>query len=90
MAQLSQVQRQVIPQKNLAPQQGAFSNSVPAESDFRRVIGAETSGALARFLEDKLRLIVWYRPSGTASLVFGAQIGQHNLIRSLQSLTQVA
>ena len=88
MAQLSQVQRQVIPQKNLAPQQGAFSNSVPAESDFRRVIGAETSGALARFLEDKLRLIVWYRPSGTASLVFGAQIGQHNLIRSLQSLTQ--
>lgn len=88
MAQLSQVQRQVIPQKNLIPQQGAFSNSVPAESDFRRVIGAETSGALARFLEDKLRLIVWYRPSGTASLVFGAQIGQQNLIRSLQALTQ--
>ncbi|HTD24407.1 MAG TPA: ATP-binding protein [Terriglobales bacterium] len=88
MAQAEQVQRQVIPQKNFLPQQSTVSTAVPAESDFRRVIGTESTGALARFLEDKLRLMVWYRPPTAGSLVFGAQISQPNLIRSLQPLLQ--
>src|SRR5579864_8187870 len=56
--QAVQVQRQVEPQSNFG--QGILSNTLPEESDFRKVIGSETSGALARFLEDKLRLMVWY------------------------------
>jgi signal transduction histidine kinase len=88
MAQAEQVQRQVIPQKNFLPQQSTVSTTMPAESDFRRVIGTESTGALARFLEDKLRLMVWYRPPTAGSLVFGAQISQPNLIRSLQPLLQ--
>ena len=88
MAQAEQVQRQVVPQKNFLPQQSTVSTAVPAESDFRRVIGTEATGALARFLEDKLRLMVWYRPPAAGSLVFGAQISQPNLIRSLQPLLQ--
>ena len=87
-AQAEQVQRQVVPQKNFLPQQSTVSTAVPAESDFRRVIGTESTGALARFLEDKLRLMVWYRPSTAGSLIFGAQISQPNLIRSLQPLLQ--
>ncbi len=87
-AQAEQVQRQVVPQKNFLPQQSTVSTAVPAESDFRRVIGTESTGALARFLEDKLRLMVWYRPPTAGSLVFGAQISQPNLIRSLQPLLQ--
>lgn len=85
-AQMAQVERQVVPQKSLAPQQSALSNTLPAESDFRKVIGTDTSGALARFLENKLRLMVWYRPSNAGSLVFGAQITQQELIQSLAPL----
>lgn len=84
-AQMAQEQRLVVPQK-IAPQQSAASSTLPAESDFRKVIGSETSGALARFLENKLRLMVWYRPPGPAALVFGAQITQPELIKSLAPL----
>jgi signal transduction histidine kinase len=85
-AQVAQVERQVIPQKSFAPQQSALSNTLSAESDFRKVIGTDTSGALARFLENKLRLMVWYRPPNAGSLVFGAQITQHELIQNLAPL----
>ncbi|HLJ26364.1 MAG TPA: ATP-binding protein [Candidatus Angelobacter sp.] len=85
MSQAVQIQRQVEPQSNFG--QNAFSNTVPEESDFRKVIGAETSGALARFLEDKLRLMVWYRPK-SGSLVFGAQLMQQGLVDNLQTLLQ--
>jgi signal transduction histidine kinase len=75
--------RKVEPQSN--PGQNAVSNTVGEQSDFRRVIGDGTSGALARFLEDNLRLMVWYRPR-PGSLVFGAQIMQPKLIETLQPL----
>jgi hypothetical protein len=41
---------------------------------------------LARFLENKLRLMVWYRPPNAGSLVFGAQITQQELIQNLAPL----
>src|SRR5215510_3642746 len=80
-----QMYRQVEPQSPFA--QNALSNTVPEESDFRKVIGSEASGALARFLEDKLRLMVWYRPNA-GSMVFGAQIMQQGLIENIQPLLQ--
>src|SRR5260370_5355496 len=86
MAQAEQVQRQVVPQKNFLPQQSTVSTAVPAESDFRRVIGTEATGALARFLEDKLRLMVWYRPPAAGALVFGAHISQPDPGQSLLAL----
>jgi signal transduction histidine kinase len=83
-AQIAQAQRLVVPQK--MPVQKVESSILPAESDFRKVIGSETSGALARFLENKLRLMVWYRPPSAGSLVFGAQITQPQLIKGLTRL----
>lgn len=88
MTQIEPVQRQVVPQKIISLQQSTISNTVPEESDFRRVIGSETTGALARFLEDKLRLMVWYRPSPSGSLIFGAQISKPELVRDLQPLVE--
>ena len=85
-AQMTQVERQVVPKKSFAPQQSALSNTLPAESDFRKVIGTDISGSLARFLENKLRLMVWYRPPNAGSLVFGAQITQQELIQILTPL----
>ena len=77
--------RKVEPQTK--PEESSVSNTVGEESDFRRVIGDGTSGALGRFLEDNLRLMVWYRPR-PGSLVFGAQILQPNLIETLQPLLE--
>ena len=87
MAQMQQIERKVAPQKVLAPKE-AYSSTVAAESDFRKLIGKETSGSVARFLEDKLRLIVWYRPAATSPFVFGAQINQTKLAHSLEPLLQ--
>jgi signal transduction histidine kinase len=87
-AQLAtKIPRQVIPQKMLSNDAEALSNTVPEESDFRRAIGSETSGALARFLENKLRLMVWSHPPDT-SIVFGAQLDQARLADSLQASFQ--
>ena len=80
-----QITRQVEPQSNFG--QSTASNTLPEESDFRRVIGTETSGTLARFLEDKLRLMVWYRPH-EGSVVYGAQILQSGLGNTLRPLLQ--
>jgi signal transduction histidine kinase len=82
-------QRSVIPQQMTAHDQASLSNTVPEESDFRRAMGSETSGELARFLEDKLRLMVWFRPSVDAPIVFGAQLDQTKLVESLKISFQI-
>ena len=62
LSQASQTPRLVIPQQNAALESNALSNTVPADSDFRRIVGAQNNGMLARFLDYKLRLLVWHRP----------------------------
>jgi signal transduction histidine kinase len=88
--QALQIQRQVVPQKFAVPQQGNLSSTVAAESDFRKLIKDQTSGSLARFREDKLRVMVWYRSSKASPLVFGAQLAQPRLVQSLTPLLQDA
>src|SRR5260221_10098650 len=85
----AKIQRQVIPQQNAAQAVAPLSNTVPEESDFRRVIGAETSGALARFLENKLRLMVWSHPSADTPIVFGAQLDPGRLVEALKASFQI-
>jgi signal transduction histidine kinase len=87
--QFLKIPRKVIPQQMLANDTTSLSNTVPADSDFRRVIGTETSGALARFLEDKLRLIVWSHPASDSPIVFGAQLDQSKLIEALRASLQI-
>jgi signal transduction histidine kinase len=82
--QYTKTQRNVIPQQTLTRDTAALSNTVPEESDFRRVIGSETSGALARFLENNLRLLVWSHPAGAPSIVFGAELDKAKLIEILK------
>ena len=81
----AKIARQVIPQQMFARSGAPLSNTVPEESDFRRVIGSESSGELARFLEDKMRLLVWSHPSSDAPIVFGAQLDLSRLTDTLKS-----
>lgn len=85
---INQVARQVSPQNNFNATPAILSNTVPEESDFRRLIGKDTSGAMARFLDNKLRLMVWFRPSNDSNFVFGAQLNQAHLLERLQSVLQ--
>jgi signal transduction histidine kinase len=85
---LSQMMRNVAPQNALNADANAFSSTVPLESDFRRLIGSDTSGVLARFLDNTMRLMVWYRGSATDNLVFGAQLDQARVAARLQAVLQ--
>lgn len=82
------VERQVSPQNNVYTKTTLLSNTLPEESDFRRLIGSDTSGALARFLDNKLRLMVWYRTTAESDLVFGAQLNQRQLQEKLRTLVE--
>lgn len=86
---VTKIQRQVVPQQMASRDAVALSNTVPEDSDFRRVVGSETSGALARFLENKLRLMVWAHSASASSIVFGAQLDQSKLVEALQAAFQI-
>ena len=39
----------------------SVASVIPAEAEFRQLIGNETDGMLARFLQNKLKLMFWHR-----------------------------
>lgn len=86
---ISQATRNVAPQNAINASANVLSNTVPLDSDFRRLIGSNTSGVLARFLENTLHVMVWYRPAATDNLVFGAQLDQARVLERLQAVLQV-
>jgi signal transduction histidine kinase len=86
-SQIARVERQVAPLENTRAPDAALSNVIPAQSDFRQLIGQSTSGSVARFLEDRLCLLVWSLPARN-SIIFGAQLNQDRLVDKLRSLVQ--
>ena len=54
--------------------QNNLSKVVPAEAEFRQLIGDQSDGMLARFLQNKLKLMCWHRLSAEPDLIFGAQL----------------
>jgi signal transduction histidine kinase len=85
--QIARLERQVAPLENTSAPGATLSNVMPAQSDFRQLIGQSTSGSVARFLEDKLCLLVWSLPAH-GSIVFGAQLNQDKLVDRLSALLQ--
>ena len=88
--------RAVIPQsanfqsatKQSADADGNLSKVIPAEAEFRQFIGDGTDGMLARFLQNKLKLMFWHRLSSDSNFVFGAQLNQGRLVAGLRDLAQ--
>lgn len=71
---------------------GEFDNMskvAVAEAEFRELIGDSTEGTLARFLDNKLKLMFWYRPPRDPQLVFGAQLQLPKLIADLRPVVKV-
>jgi len=68
--------------------QNNLSKVVPAEAEFGQLIGSGTDGMLARFLQNKLRLMFWHRLSTEPDLIFGAQLNLDRVVDGLRGLVQ--
>ena len=71
-----------------AQQDENLSKVIPAEAEFRQLIANDTDGMVARFLQNKLKLMFWHRLSRDPSLVFGAQLNLNRLVEGLRASVQ--
>ena len=78
------------PQANqsIDQQTANLSKVIPAEAEFRQLIGDGTDGMLARYLQNKLKLMFWHRVSQDPNLVFGAQLNLNRIVDDFRSLVQ--
>jgi signal transduction histidine kinase len=66
--------------------QNNLSKAIPAEAEFRQLIGDQTDGMLARFLQNKLKLMFWHRLGAEPDLIFGAQLNLDRVVDGLRGL----
>jgi signal transduction histidine kinase len=83
--------RNVMPQQQIqAPMKGpldqaqSLSKIAASEAEFCQLIGASSDGLLARFVDNKMNLLFWFRPPDHRQLVFGAQLALPNLVEALK------
>jgi hypothetical protein len=85
LANATKSARKVIPQKS-APGSATMDSEEPlskvsvVEAEFRQLIGDGTEGTVARFLQNQLHLLLWYRSPSDPQIVFGAQLDVNRLI----------
>jgi signal transduction histidine kinase len=76
-------ERTVLPAKE--PGDAAVSKLSVGETNFRQLVGTDTDGTFARFLQDKLHVMFWHRASDNPNLLFGAQV---NILRLAEELRE--
>jgi signal transduction histidine kinase len=74
--------------KDVSDEQKNLSRVIPAEAEFSQLIGNETDGMLARFLQNKLKLMFWHRLNREPDLIFGAQLNLDRVVDGLRGLAQ--
>lgn len=65
-----------------------YSKVASSEAEFRELVGDSREGSVARFLENKLCLLIWYRSPADDSKIFGAQISLPRLKAGLVPVLQ--
>ena len=68
--------------------QNNLSKAIPAEAEFRELVGDQTDGMLARFLQNKLKLMFWHRLGAAPDLIFGAELNLDRVVDGLRGLIQ--
>ncbi|HEY3763468.1 MAG TPA: HAMP domain-containing sensor histidine kinase [Verrucomicrobiae bacterium] len=63
-------------------------SGIPTQAEFAQLIGNDSDGMFARFLENKLQLMFWHRLDREPDLVFGAQLNLNRLVSNLRSQIQ--
>jgi signal transduction histidine kinase len=69
-----------------ATKKGGDETATPDEARFIQIVGDAHEGTLARFLQDQLKLLFWYRSPRDASLVFGSQVKLTELVARMKPL----
>jgi signal transduction histidine kinase len=69
-------------------EQKNLSRVIPAEGEFSQLIGDGTDGMLARFLQNKLKLMFWHRLNREPDLIFGVQLNLSRVVDGLRELVQ--
>jgi signal transduction histidine kinase len=64
------------------------SKIASSEAEFRQLVGDSTEGSVARFLENKLTILLWYRSSHDTNLIFGAKLALPYLKNGLAPVVQ--
>jgi signal transduction histidine kinase len=86
----SQAMRNVVPVQQVAQAEKKdsqlYSKVSPSEAEFRQLIGDATEGTIARFVDNRLNVLVWYRPPATPQMIFGSQL---SLLRIKQELKTI-
>ncbi|HMH80710.1 MAG TPA: hypothetical protein VK514_10840, partial [Candidatus Acidoferrum sp.] len=81
-------QRNVLPQQQYVPaskeQAQSFSKIAASEAEFCQLMGTASDGMLARFVDNKLNVLFWYRRPETPQYVFGAQLSITRLAEKLK------
>lgn len=60
-----------------------------ASTEFRDLVGDKTQGAVARFVEDNLGLLLWYRPPHQRELVYGIEVNLQQLAASFTNVVNL-
>jgi signal transduction histidine kinase len=58
----------------------------PEEAEFKELIGDNFEGTIARFLQNKLKVLLWYRTAREPDLIYGAQLNLSNIVAGLRPL----
>lgn len=82
-----QVAQTFAPNEAASPEQNV-SKVFSTEAEFRQLIGDATDGMLARFLQNKLRLMFWHRLERDPQLVFGAQLDLNRIAAELREIIE--
>ncbi|MGA2658798.1 MAG: HAMP domain-containing sensor histidine kinase [Verrucomicrobiota bacterium] len=77
-----------LPQSQPQPEDNQASKLAAAEGEFRQLIGEDLEGTLARFVDNKLNILYWCRPSRDAPVIFGAQLSLSRLTDKLRPIVQ--
>jgi len=59
---------------------------VPEEAEFKELVGDNFEGTVARFLQNKLKVLLWYRSVREPELIYGVQLNLTNIVAGLQPL----
>jgi signal transduction histidine kinase len=80
-------ERTVLPIKEAGD--ALVSKLTAGETNFRQLVGTDSDGSFARFLQDKLHVMFWHRASDDSNLLFGAQVNIPRLTDELREYVRL-
>ena len=82
--------RKVVPQQSgqFNESDQNFSKIASSEAEFRQLVGDSTEGAVARFVENKLKVLLWHRSLSDTNLIFGTQLSLDRLKQGLKPIVE--